>query len=308
MKKIIFILLFLFVFKLPVFANEITITDETEMPKFESEDFIPQNVSESLEENEISTENGKTSESIWQFVLGAIKNSFSELSPDIGILLGIIIIISVFYRFIDNKCFKTIISYIITLIMLIQVFNIIKTVLDCAMDSLNSLSEILNAILPAFSAILLMGGSTFTSFAQSASFGAVLAFLNIIIQTLLLPCISLLMLLLMFERLSPQFSELNLLRFFKKSILTVLSFITMIMLTVITYQHIVSAGKDSISGRTVKFAASNFIPIVGSAVGESFKTVSAGLKYLKNTVGGAVILSVAVTIIPVMIKIFLVKI
>ena len=308
MKKLIVIVLTILFFGVPVFAEDVTFTDKGDYTDFKKEDFIPDIVTDTLKESKIDPDSPENVKSVLGFVLQSFKSIFANYSSHVGILLGIILFVSVFYKFIDNKCFKTITSYIITLVLLTEIFLMIKKLIFSAYDTLNAISEILSAVLPAFTGILLIGGSTFTSLTESASFGAVLTLLHYVIKNLILPFSGLLMLLLMFERLSPQLSEMNLLRFFKKNVLTVLSFITMIMLTVISYQHIVSAGKDSISGRTVKFAASNFIPIVGAAVGESFKTISAGLKYLKNTVGTAVMLSITVTVLPVIIEIFLCRI
>lgn len=308
MKKILLLLITLSFFGLPVFAEDITVTDGDELYSPEPEDLIPSNVTESLKSAEIDIDSENTAKSVLGFASNALKHAFSEYSESIGVLFGIIIFSSLFYKFIDNKCFKTITSYIVSLIILTEVFGTVRKITGAALSTLTSLNEILNAVLPSFTAVLLIGGSTFTSFAESASFAAVLTLLELIIKTFLLPAVSLLMLLLTFERLSPELAELKLLGAFKKNILTVISFITMLLLTVISYQHIISAGKDSVSGRTVKFAAANFIPIVGSAVGESLKTVGAGLKYLKNTVGGAVMLSVIITVLPVMLQIFLIKI
>ncbi len=308
MKRIIIIQIMLLFFSFPIFADGVTITDESVEDSFKSENFIPNEVQSVLNENNLDINSPHMAKDVLGLVSGAIKAVFSDFSKNIALLLIIIVFVSLFYKFIDNKPFKTIISYIITLVVLIEVFGITKNIILNVSDTLSSVSQILSAVLPAFSAVLLMGGSTFTTFTQSASFGAVLTLLNHIINTLLVPCLSLIMLIMVFERLSPQLSELNLLRFFRKNTITVIAFITMIMLTVISYQHIISAGKDSVSGRTVKFAAANFIPIVGAAFGESLRTISAGLKYLKNTVGGAVALSLIITVLPVILQIFLVKI
>ncbi len=308
MKKIFFLLITLLLFRLPIFADDVTVTDENILESFKSENYIPNEVGSILNEHNIDVNSPNMAKDVWGLVSGAIKASFSDFSPNITFLFIIIVFISLFYKFIDNKCFKTIISFIITLIMLTEVFEILKNIILNASDTIRSVSQILSAVLPAFSAVLLMGGSTFTTFAQSASFGAVLTLLNYTINILLVPCLSFIMLIMIFERLSPQFSELNLLKFLKKQTITVISFITMIMLTVISYQHIISSGKDSVSGRTVKFAAANFIPIVGAAFGESLKTIGAGLKYLKSTVGGAVALSLIITVLPVILQIFLLKI
>lgn len=308
MKRIFLLLITLLVFTFPVFAEGVTVTDESLSESFKSENYIPGEVQNVLKDNNVDINSPKTAKDILGLVSNALKAVFSEFSENIALLLTITVFVSLFYKFIDNNTFKTIISYIITLIMLVEIFDVVKKIISNTSGAITSVSEILNAVMPAFSAVLLMGGSSFTAVTQSASFAAVLALLNLLIKTLILPCLSLLMLILAFERLSTHFAELNLLKFLKKNIITVIAFITMIMLTVISYQHIISAGKDSVSGRTVKFAAANFIPIVGAAFGESLRTLGAGVKYLKNTVGGAVALSLIITVLPVILQTFLLKI
>lgn len=308
MKRIIIFIITLLGFAFPVFAEDAPVTGESLSETFKSENYIPDEVQNILKENNVDINSPQTAKDVLGLVSNAIKAVFSEFSEKIALLLIITVFVSLFYKFIDNNIFKTIISYIITLTMLIVIFDIIKKILISTTDALTSVREILSAVTPAFSAVLLMGGSTFTAFTQSASFATVIALLNLIIDSLLLPCLSVIAFVLIFEKLSPQFSELNILKFLKKNTITVIVFITMIMLTVISYQHIISAGKDSVSGRTVKFAAANFIPIVGAAFGESLRTLGAGVKYLKNTVGGAVALSLIITVLPVILQTFLLKI
>jgi len=307
MKKIIILIMTILMFSKPVFADDITFTDEEVTDEFKSENYIPKIVNDSLKESNIDQDGNETLNSVLGFALSIIKDSVSDFSKNIGVMLVIGILISIFRKVIDNPLLLKITSYIFTLSLLTELFNIIKILMKNIYNTANTVSEILSAVLPSFTSILLLGGNTFTSFTEAASFGIVLTLISQLINKLLLPFSGFLLLLLIFERISPHFSELNLLKLFKKNVLTLLSFITMIMMTVISYQHIISAGKDSVSSRTVKFAASNFIPIIGSAVGESLKTLSTGVKYLKTTVGGAVILAITVTVLPVIIKIFIAK-
>ena len=86
-----------------------------------------------------------------------------------------------------------------------------------------------------------------------------------------------------------------------------LKFLTTVLISVISFQSILSAGKDSVSMRTVKFAASNFIPIVGSAVSESMRTITAGMRLLRTSVGTTCILALFLTALPVMIEIYILK-
>ena len=66
-------------------------------------------------------------------------------------------------------------------------------------------------------------------------------------------------------------------------------------------QHTLSLGADTLALRTVRFAAGSFIPIVGSFVGESSKTLSASFQVVKSECGIAAILSIVVILIgPIM--------
>lgn len=312
MKRIIFaviVLINLFsFFSTTAFAEDITVTDEDVFESLESSDFLPDNIKNTLEDAEIDINTTMDAKSVLGFVIKAFKDIIGSFDKNFLLLFVIIIYSSLFYKIIDNKPFKSIICYVTTLIILVNTFVILKEIMYSAINTLRAVSEILTAVLPSFSAVLLMGGSTFTSLTESASFAVVLVLLNTAVNYLLLPAFTFLMLLTVFERISPQLSEMNLVKFLKKNIITTLSFITMLLLTVISYQHIVSAGRDSVSGRTVKFAAAQFIPIIGAAFGESLRTVGAGLKYLKTTVGGAVMISLLITVLPTVLQIFTAKI
>ena len=302
MKRVILTLILFFLFGTPAFASEITVTDKDVMQSTDPDDFLPFSVKEILSGSEIDLEGQNLANSVLGFAVKTLKGVISEISPNIGNLLLIIIFISVFNKIIDNNKHKLINSYIVSLVLAYQVFGILKNILSCASATADALHQMLSAILPAFSAVLLMGGSTVSSALQSVSFGTVLVVLESVVEVIILPLTTFMALIVIVERISPQFSELGLLKSVKKNVITVITFITMILLTVISYQNIISAGKDSVSARTVKFAAANFIPIIGAAFGESLRTVGAGLKYLKNTVGAASGLSVAVTALPFLIR------
>ena len=307
MKKIMFaaitVIYLIFNFGTSLYAEDITVTEHDALDSFEVMDFLPDNVKSTLDNANIDVNDLSTSKNVLGFAVNGFKVILSDFGKNYTVLFLVLIFSSLLFKFIDNKSSKVIISYIITLIILLNVFAILKNVLYSALNTLTSVREILSAVLPSFTAVLLLGGSTFTSLTETASFGIILTLLNTILNTLLLPAFTFLMLLTVFERISPQLSDMNLVKFLKKNIITTLSFVTMILLTVISYQHIVSAGRDSVSGRTVKFAAAQFIPIIGAAFGESLRTVGAGLKYLKTTVGGAVMISLLVTVLPCILQI-----
>ncbi len=309
MKKILTVVLFIILtlFGTCVYADDAVYSDSDELSSYNADDYLPPEVTDKLEENGISIESEGLMRTALDTVIAFLRAAFEDYSGKIVTLLGIILVVSIVYRIIDNKPYKQIISYIITLYICLQMLSIFSMLLTDVSESLDSLADILKAVIPAFTAVLLLGGNAFSSVSSSASLGTVLVFLEIILNKVLIPLVVILMLLVVFEKLSPQFSEIRVVPSVKKFILSSVSFITTVMLTVISFQNILASNKDSLSARTVKFAASNFIPVVGSAVGESLKTVGAGMKYLKTTVGGAVAAAILVTVLPAIARILILK-
>lgn len=307
MKKVIILLVFM-LFTMPVYAEEITVSDsETDIGLPKAEEIIPPEVSELLSQNGISLFEGNVSDNVFSFIISVIStvsdNGFDGLSK----ALGLVVISLIISKIIDKDPCKKIITYITTLAIAISCFEVFKVLIADMYGSLQAVDELLSAILPAFSATLLLSGGAFSSIASSASLGAVLALLEVILSDFIAPCVSLMLLFSVFERLSPELSAVNAVSSIKKHIISAITFITMLMLTVISFQSILASSKDSVSVRSVKFAAANFIPIVGSAVGEAFKTVSAGIGYLKTTLGISSAVAVMITVLPTVIKLFFAK-
>ncbi len=307
MKKILFILSIFIIFSLPVHAEEIIVSDDDESDILSADEYIPNELTEILSQNGISVSDENISDNLFSFILSVISEGIKEECKQFGIVLSLMIISATVYKIIDNTTFKKIISYIITLCISVCVIDIFSLLMTDTRASLTAVSDMIKVITPAFSAILLMGGGSVSAVTSAASLGAVLTLLETVLNSVISPCVTLMLIFSVFERLSSSLGDLNCVSVIKKHIITAISFITMLMLTVISFQTLLASSKDSMSIRTVKFAAANFIPIVGNAVGEAFKTVSAGLKYIKTTLGVSAALSIAVTVLPTVIRLFLVK-
>ena len=70
-------------------------------------------------------------------------------------------------------------------------------------------------------------------------------------------------------------------------------------------QSVIATAADGASAKTVKYMAGSVIPVVGSTVGETIRTVAAGVRLLRATVGGAGIAVIAVLLLPVLTELIL---
>lgn len=87
-------------------------------------------------------------------------------------------------------------------------------------------------------------------------------------------------------------------RFFK----WLLGFAMAVFSAVIGAKQLLSNAIDSASGRAVRFAVSSFVPVVGGALADAYKTVQGSISLLKSGVGVFVILAVAFTFLPVLLQ------
>lgn len=92
---------------------------------------------------------------------------------------------------------------------------------------------------------------------------------------------------------------------FKKHYTTMLAFLMTLLIAMLATQTALSASADTVAMRGVRFAAGNLIPVVGGSVAELLRTVSAGVGYLRSTLGICGILLLLLMLLPTLIRLLL---
>lgn len=307
MRKIVIFLFTLVLLTRPCFAEEYVIDGEGEDNSFKTEDYLPQYVLEILNNNGITEPEKVSGTDIIKLLIDYLLNGADKYSKIAIELIGIAIIVSIIKRINDNNTNLLIISLICCLVICTVMLFVFNDICIRANESLSSLSELLSLLLPSFVSVYMLGGEALSSAASATSFGAVLALLEIFLSGIIEGMVSIMVVISVFERVSPSLNVFGIVKTVKKYSIMLISFITTVMLTVLSYQNIISARADSISTRTVRFAAANFIPIVGNAVGESLKTVTKGVSYLKASVGVSASLALFFCILPFICELVILK-
>lgn len=308
MKKIIIILIVASVFAQPVFAEEITVSGDDIEDNFEVDKYVPEYLNEILKNNgDYNIEEVGVSE-IFRLLGSYLKASVEDYAPMVLRLFCIIFVLSIFKRINDNYDNLMILSYVFVVAVSYEMIDIFMLGCEHVTEVLDADSQLLGALLPSFVTVMLIGGGTLSSVNASASFGIVLSTLEFLLSDVVVALVVIMSVFLIFEKISPVFEEIHFLKHLKKYVMITVSFVTTVMVTVLSYQSVLSARADSLSARSVKFAAANFIPIVGNAVGESFRTVSAGVSYLKTALGGMSALALFFIVFPIISELFVLKV
>lgn len=101
---------------------------------------------------------------------------------------------------------------------------------------------------------------------------------------------------------SPDINLSGFINMFSKTIKWILGFGMTIFTAVLALKQLITSSLDDVSTRAVRFTLNSFIPIVGSALSDAYKTVLGSVGLLKSGVGVFVILSVAVVFLPVILQ------
>ena len=84
-----------------------------------------------------------------------------------------------------------------------------------------------------------------------------------------------------------------------------LSIVMTIFVSLLTIQNLIGVAADNAGTKAVKFAVSNFIPVVGGALSDAYTTVQSCVKVLKSGVGAFGILAAGVIFLPVLLELIL---
>lgn len=87
-----------------------------------------------------------------------------------------------------------------------------------------------------------------------------------------------------------------------KIIKWLISFTMTVFSALMTIKGLIATAYDSVTARAVRFTMSSFIPVVGAALAESYKTIQGSINLLRTGAGVFVILAICVVFLPVIVR------
>ena len=171
----------------------------------------------------------------------------------------------------------------------------------------STLGTISSTSIPLLGGLYAMGGNVSTAVASSAGLTIFMSLLESAIGTTIVPFCGICLAFAAVGALEPSLRVGMLASTIKKHYTTALTFLMMLLLTMISAQTLLGAKSDTLAMKSVKFAAGNLIPVVGGSISELLRTVSAGLGYLRGTVGICAVLLLLFLLLPILIELLLVR-
>ena len=176
------------------------------------------------------------------------------------------------------------------------------SVINNASSVINIASNIMLAYIPVMVVMMSSSGHIISSgscYATMIATGEGIAQLS---SKVIIPFLNMFLGISITSSVSPEINLSGFTNMISKTVKWLLGFSMAIFTTVLSLKQIINTSLDSVSSKAVKFALSSFVPIVGSALSDAYKTVQGSIGVMKSGVGVFVILSIVVVFLPVIIQ------
>lgn len=271
-----------------------------------ADDYVPQYIKDILDENDIDETD--TIDPI--SVLKALCNEFALNINDntrLFLIIMCVIIATSLVNTVLNENYSDIIRIPCVLSIIYIIINIFLGNLNDVQDLLCDFSQLLTVLISAFSAVFLLGGASFSAVAATSSGTILLGITEKLFVTHIFDIAIIVVCLFIFEQFSAELRSTQLTKNIKKTLISFTVFIFSLVIALVSMNCSLAAAKDSASLRTLKFATSNIVPIIGSSASEAMKTVTIGVDYIRTYIGISSAYALTVIVFPVIAKLMIFK-
>lgn len=178
------------------------------------------------------------------------------------------------------------ITYYVEYILIVTLVLIsFSEVISVTRNSIENLVGFSYSLLPILLALVASTGSVISvSVIQPIILGSIV-FISNIIQNAVIPILLIGTVLGIISNISEKMQVERLSKFFKSGIVWFLGVVVTLFVGILSVEGTLSSSVDGVTAKTTKAAVSNFVPVVGKALGDSVDTVLGCANILKNATG-----------------------
>lgn len=296
MKKVMFIIVFLLVFSLPVRAEGLYEQSGAQ----EIEYNLPKDTAEILENEGITPENIAESLDTGGF-LQLISEFFSTGLKGVLAFFGSMCSLIIFSSLLNS--FATSIKAVDTVFLLCSASLLAGSIYNCieaAIEALTSVFAFVSASLPVFLGIMITSGKAASA---TSSGGVILTACQVmsgVITLILAPFMKAYFAVGMCSAFAEQKGINSLMNTVKKAGMWLYSFCLSIFLFLLGAKGAASSYADNLTMKTAQFVLGSTVPVAGPALSESAGAVLTSISMLKGSVGIYIIVAAALIALPLL--------
>ncbi|MBQ0084451.1 MAG: hypothetical protein KBS52_06800 [Clostridiales bacterium] len=304
MKRIIVFVLLIFLFCLPVSAQESIYSDMYDLSGLESaENCLPKEAKSILERGGITPDNSDWYEKIemqsvfktvWEIAKGGFEKPLKNAAVTAALIL-ISALASCFSR--DNESgesFGYFFSVIICAVVLKNVFYLVTA----SVNAIKGGATFMLGVVPVFTGVAAMSGRAVSTAAASGMILLAAQAVSSLCAFVIVPLMSAYLAIGVASSVSP-LADSGIAESLKKIATWIIGLVSTLFIGLLSVQTAVNSAADSLRLKTAKFLVGSLVPAVGTALGEAVTTLSGSVTLLKSTVGIYAVFGVGAVLLPI---------
>jgi len=272
---------------------------------------LPENLHDDMEDYLLSdiqsAENSKlvNGDYWWERIRCSFFDSFLPAVSDLSEIIGILLLTALCRHIPFPGSLNKAVQFCGNLCMTAVVCRICFSAVETGEIYIQSLCTIMTSMVPVMSAVSYASGEITAATVQNTSITLFLTVISNLNSIIIKPLLNVLMALTITGSVCTEISIGSFTGSVKKIMMTVFSFFLLIYSFVYGIQTSLARAADSLGLRTVRFALSNFIPIVGGPVSDAFSALRTGMGYVRTAAGAGGIGILILLVLPTGISIWL---
>lgn len=241
--------------------------------------------------------------------IGALLGEiFGNFLPTFCTVLGLLVLSALFSAVrtsLGSESISRAFSFASSLALLSALATQTYGLIESVTSYFERLNRLTAAMIPLSGALWALGGNVTAASASSAGLSIYLTVLEEAVGNSVLPFCGFCMAFAVIGAIDGNLRFGTLIGSIKKQYTVFLAGLMTLLLAMLGFQTVLAAKNDSLTMRGAKFAVGNLVPVVGGSVSELLRTVSAGVSYLRGTLGLCAVLLILFSLFPILARLWL---
>lgn len=247
--------------------------------------------------------------SFWRdLIVDLFNDSVSELVPTLLSLFAVLLIsalISTFKDALRSEAVSGAVSLAVSVVMISAFVKLASAHVEMVSGYVKRLSELCLAMLPVLGTLLAMGGSGGAAVATHGGFLMILGVVEAVVGEAFGGIVGISLAMSAANIFSGRFRLSAVARAIRRCFGIFFGVVTSLLGFLLSMKIGIATAGDSMAMRGAKMFASNAIPMVGAAIGDSFRTLATAISYMKTVSGTVAILLLLLLALPVFVEVWL---
>lgn len=246
--------------------------------------------------------------SFWGELFGGLfTDALAEIAPVLLSLFAVLLVsalISTFKDTFHSEALSGAVSLAVSVVMISVFVKLASSHVELVTGYIERLSSLCLAMLPVMGTLLAMGGSGGAAVATHSGFLMVLGVIEAVVGEAFGGIVGISLAMSAANIFAGKFRLSAVSRAIRRCFGIFFGIVTSLLGFLLSIKIGIASAGDSVAMRGAKMFASNAIPVVGAAIGDSFKTLATAISYIKTVSGTVGIVLLLLLALPVFVSIW----